>query len=90
MCDWKAEMNLRTPKTLRVGGNQWKYFTSQRVARNGLKNNRFTAEVKMSDKRKDKQMRQVKRTRHINMPGMMRRNFTLIELLVVIAIITTT
>lgn len=44
----------------------------------------------MSDKRKDKQMRQVKRTRHINMPGMMRRNFTLIELLVVIAIITTT
>ena len=41
----------------------------------------------MSDKRKDKQMRQVKRTRHIDMPGMMRRNFTLIELLVVIAII---
>ena len=30
----------------------------------------------MSDKRKDKQMRQVKRTRHIDMPGMMRRNFT--------------
>ena len=41
----------------------------------------------MSDKRKDKQMQYENYARHIDMPGMMRRNFTLIELLVVIAII---
>ena len=41
----------------------------------------------MRNKVKNKEMQQVKRARHINIPGIMRRNFTLIELLVVIAII---
>ena len=41
----------------------------------------------MRNKVKDKEMQRVKRARHTNMPGSMRRNFTLIELLVVIAII---
>ena len=41
----------------------------------------------MRNKLKEKQMQQGKCVRHINIPGIMRRNFTLIELLVVIAII---